>query len=629
MLLPDTSAVTYPGFLAVFLLAQTIGLLSQVPGGLGVLESLIVLFLSSAIPASKILAALLLYRLIYYLLPLTVAIAMLGIHELFARREDVKRLAGLLGKLAPEIMPRFLVGITFLGGALMLVSGAVPDIPERLARLAHFVTLPFLEASHFLSALLGAALLILSRGLQRRLDAAYQLTIILLIAGIFLSLFRGFEYEEAIVLSVILGLLLSSRKYFYRKTSILTDRFSPGWIFAIAATFAGASWLGFFAYRHVEYSHELLWQFAIRSDAPRFLRAMVGVATGLVLFGIARLFRPTAPEPFLPDEIELDKARAVIAHSRNTRAYLALLGDKNLLFSGRAFLMYGVEGRSWIVMGDAVGPEDEGAELIWRLCEMCDRHAGWPVFYEAGSAYLPVYLDLGLTPLKIGEEARVSLSRFTLENDEWKSLRRTLQKVERGGSLFSIIAASETPSLLPELRAVSDAWLAGKHTREKGFSMGFFSERYMRQFPIAVVRNNGKISAFANVLLGANREELSADLMRRLPDAPNGVMEYLFTRLMIWGKNEGFGWFNLGMAPLSGLEDGADPTLTLWNRLGTQIYRHGEHFYNFQGLRRYKERFNPEWEPKYLVTTGGLRLPHILINLASITSRGLKGAIAR
>ena len=101
----------------------------------------------------------------------------------------------------------------------------------------------------------------------------------------------------------------------------------------------------------------------------------------------------------------------------------------------------------------------------------------------------------------------------------------------------------------------------------------------------------------------------------------------IFTQIMLWGKSEGYKWFNMGMAPLSGLEN--RHLAPLWNRVGTYIFKHGEHFYNFQGLRQYKDKFNPEWKPKYLVCPGGLALPRILANIASITSGGIKGIIVK
>lgn len=108
--------------------------------------------------------------------------------------------------------------------------------------------------------------------------------------------------------------------------------------------------------------------------------------------------------------------------------------------------------------------------------------------------------------------------------------------------------------------------------------------------------------------------------MRYRPSGPSGVMDFLFIKLMLWGRTEGYEWFNLGMAPLSGLEIG--PLAPLWNRVGTLVFRHGEHFYNFQGLRQYKEKFDPQWEPKYLASPGGLRLPRILANVATLVAGG-------
>jgi phosphatidylglycerol lysyltransferase len=126
---------------------------------------------------------------------------------------------------------------------------------------------------------------------------------------------------------------------------------------------------------------------------------------------------------------------------------------------------------------------------------------------------------------------------------------------------------------------------------------------------------------------GGGKQELSIDLMRYLPEAPRGVMEYLFIQLMLWGKEEGYRWFNLGMAPLSGLEDHA--LAPLWSRLGAFVFRHGEHFYNLQGLRQYKEKFDPEWESRYLASPAGLSLPRILANIASLISGGMKGIILK
>ena len=133
--------------------------------------------------------------------------------------------------------------------------------------------------------------------------------------------------------------------------------------------------------------------------------------------------------------------------------------------------------------------------------------------------------------------------------------------------------------------------------------------------------------AFSNIWQGAGREELSIDLMRQVPGTPSGIMEFLFVELMLWGKEQGYRRFNLGMVPLAGLEDRA--LAPLWIRLGAQIFRHGEHFYNFKGLRQFKEHFDPAWEPKYLVSPRSYLLPRILANLASLISGGFIGAVKK
>jgi phosphatidylglycerol lysyltransferase len=289
--------------------------------------------------------------------------------------------------------------------------------------------------------------------------------------------------------------------------------------------------------------------------------------------------------------------------------------------------MYGIEGRSWVAMGDPVGPAKEQPELAWRFRELCERHGGWPVFYEVGPEVLPLYLDMGLALTKLGEEARIPLANFSLEGGTRSGLRHTRRHLEKQGCDFEILPPAAVPDLMAELRAISDAWLAEKNTREKGFSLGFFNPGYLARFPIALVRREGRIIAFANLWPGAEREELSIDLMRFLPEAPNGVMDYLFTGLLLWGREQGYRWFNLGMAPLAGLEN--RPLAPLWNRIGAMIFRHGENFYNFQGLRAYKEKFDPVWEPRYLASPGGIALPRILTNVATLISRGFKGVIGR
>ncbi|HYM26632.1 MAG TPA: phosphatidylglycerol lysyltransferase domain-containing protein, partial [Steroidobacteraceae bacterium] len=270
----------------------------------------------------------------------------------------------------------------------------------------------------------------------------------------------------------------------------------------------------------------------------------------------------------------------------------------------------------------------QGAEeLVWRLHEMSDHHGGQTVFYQVSGERLALYVDLGLAALKIGEEARVALGDFSLEGGARADLRQAHRRAQRDGASFEVVAPEALDQLMPQLQRISDAWLADKSTGEKRFSVGAFTPQYLRQFPVAVVRSEGRLWAFANLWTTGTREELSVDLMRFDPGAPRGAMDFLFIELMLWGRREGYRWFNLGMAPLSGLE--AHPLAPAWHRVGNFVFRHGEHFYNFEGLRRYKAKFDPAWEPRYLVAPGGIALPRVLVDVSVLIAGGVKELFAR
>ena len=178
-----------------------------------------------------------------------------------------------------------------------------------------------------------------------------------------------------------------------------------------------------------------------------------------------------------------------------------------------------------------------------------------------------------------------------------------------------------------QLQAVSDDWLDKRAGSEKQFSLGFFDRDYISRFPVAVIERGGQIQAFATIWVGARKQELSVDLMRFTHDAPSDIMEALFVHVMNWGKTEGYHWFSLGMAPMSGFEQ--SPVAPLWTKAGLFLYEHGESIYNFQGLRAFKEKFKPEWHPRYLAYPGGLKLPRILADIAALIAGGYRRIFSR
>jgi len=629
ILLPSIPGLSFFRFLCIFLAAQIAGITSQIPGGLGVFETVVILLIPPEVPRHQLMGSLLAFRGIYYLFPLVTAAFLLGVQEVFQRWETIRRFHQAFSGWIAVIIPMAFSLTTFMSGVILLFSGVLPATKWRIAWLKDFLPLPVMELSHFLGSIIGVTLLLLARGILKRIDSAYVLTSVLLGAGIVFSLLKGFDYEEAIILSAMLLAFLPCRRYFHRKGSFISDRFSPGWIAAVFLVLLCSTWLGFFSFKHVTYSHDLWWTFTFHGDAPRFMRAMAGVIGVSIILMIWRLLSPSSPKQSRAGQADMGRVLPVVRASNATYANLALLGDKSFLFNqkGNAFIMYGREGRSWIAMGDPIGPREEWPELIWRFREDCDRYDGWTVFYEVRAENLYLYLDIGLSILKLGEEGRVALKDFSLDGGTNKNLRYTSRKLEKEGYDFQIIPQEDVHSFLNEFGEISDAWLRNKNTREKGFSLGFFDKEYLKCFPAGIIKKEGRIAAFTNILIGADKKELSVDLMRYHPGASNGLMDFLFIRLMLWGKEQGYEYFNLGMAPLSGFY--THEFAPTWNRIGALIFRHGEHFYNLQGLRQYKEKFNPVWEPKYLASPGGLFIPRILANTASLISGSLKGLIAR
>ncbi len=632
VLLPAPTPAPFWIVLGVFMLAQTAGLLSHIPGGLGVFESLVVLLLRDYIATTDLLGALLAYRLVYYLLPLALAAIALGIYELRHQAQRILWLPRVMGPWVPALLPQIFALLALVSGAVLLFSAATPGVETRLHWLQHLIPLSVLEISHLMSSLLGAGLLLLARGLQRRLDAAWLLSVLFIAAGIAASLLKGADYEEALFLTMLLLGLLPSRAQFYRRASLFGERFTPGWLAAITVILLSSLWLGLFSYKDVAYSQELWWEFSFgdAGEASRFLRAMVAALGVALLFAIRKLLRPATFTPSRPNAADLQQAQKLAAAFPHAYAHLALTGDKALLFNEQrsAFLMYGVEGRTWVALGDPIAAtDDERRALAWQFRSLCEQHGGWPVFYQVRPAQLGLYVELGLNLLKFGEEARVALANFSLEGKARKNLRNTMSRLEREGLRFEVVAPPLIAPLLPQLRQVSDAWLRGKRVREKGFSLGFYNEDYLQNGMVALVWRGTHILAFANLWSGAG-EELSIDLMRYTPDSPHGLMDYLFLKTMLWGQERGYAWFNLGMAPLAGLHNRS--FAPLWNRFGALVFGRGEKFYNFRGLHQYKSKFDPDWEPRYLALPNGLMvLPRIMADITTLIGGGLRGVLGK
>lgn len=628
VLLPPDLAQNFVLFFVLFIGALGLGVISHAPGGLGVFEAAIIAGLGGT-GRSDLLVALLCYRAIYTVLPFMIAVLGLGAAWGVTNRNRASAAHQTLLRATRPIVPVLAAALALLSGAALLLRGDLPAQTGHLNLLRDLMPLPLVETSHLLSSVAGVLLLIVARGLYRRMARAWLIAMALLAVALVLSLAKGAELGSAVALALSLAVLWAFRSAFYRVGLGSALRLNGRWLISVALLVAGITWIGFFAYRNVAYSDALWWQFAWNGDAPRFLRATLAVAVvlaaALLNSVINRAGIRLRPEP-IPDTV-----RRLIRASPDTDAALSLTGDKRFLIApdGSAFLAYADTGTSLIAKGDPVGDVTAGETLIWGLRDQADRMGRRCAFYAVQTPYLPTYIDLGLSVVKIGEIARVPLANFSLEGSRHKDWRHAKARVTRDGYVFAIIPADQVMDQIDALRAVSDTWLALKSGTEKSFALGSFDPAYLCNFDHAVLRHKdtGRIASFATLLRSGTGTEVAIDLMRYDPATTPAAMDGLFADMLMWAKAAGYTWFSLGAAPLAGLENRRHAPV--WNRVGGFIYTHGERFYNFEGLRSFKQKFDPVWQPNYLASSGRLDAARTLYEVNTLISGGLPGIIRR
>lgn len=622
VLLP-TEHLHFASYIAYYTIGLTLGIISHVPGGLGVFEIVILFALGGKVPIEQVAGALLIYRIIYFFIPLALSAVLLVIYSIrFGTMRPLANAAWPLLRAIAQITPVALAALTFIAGLELLISGMTPSIEEATELLSFKVPLVIIESAHLVGSICGLLLLVLAKGLFNRLDAAWWGALIATGISFWLALPKGLAWHEMILLGFLFSLLVLSRKQFDRRSSFFSEMLDPYWIISVIAIIAASAWILFFAYRNVEYSRQLWWSFEFDADAPRSLRAIMAIALITLILAIWQLLRNPSGTPKLPTQDELDKANDIIAKQDMATAGLSLTGDKPLLFSksGNSFLMYGKQGRSWVALFDPVGDPKERRELIWDFIGLAHDHGGRATFYQVSPLLLSYYLDAGLRAYKLGEFAWVPLAEFSLKGGSRANLRTAVNKAEREGLTFEVVPKEAVAPYIDELKRISDEWLDNNKAKEKGFSLGMFSASYIERFPVAIVRLNNEIIAFASLLETATRREASIDLMRYCADAPSGTMDFLFTKLMFHYQALGTERFGLGMAPLSGMAD--HELASNWHRVGRLLFGHGERFYHFRGLRSFKEKFNPVWEPRYLAAPGGLAPLFTLADVTTLISRG-------
>jgi phosphatidylglycerol lysyltransferase len=578
--------------LTAFFTGQLIGLASFVPGGLGSADAYWLVTLSAATGGhDRVLAALLLYRLVYYVLPWAVASLVL---------------TGRLVRAGPRLgalLRTAIASYSFLCGVILLASAATPAVTDRAAFLRKTVPLALVEVSHGMSVVLGFLLLVISRGLARGYRSSHRIALALFAAGALTTFLKGLDYEEAILALLAVAFLLVAHQPFHRE-----GRLRPPVEFIISVGLLAVVLFAALGYGSLSAAPKLssiFSKFGSHAYGARFLRGLLLLGAMVAVAALHFSLR-AAPRDELPEEDDIDRALEQARRlARGTNPLLVASGDK-AIFRGppEGFIAYRTAGRFLVAYADPVGPAGTERELLAAFLELAAARDRDVILYQITPALLPVAHDFGFTFFKLGEEAIVDLTRFDLKGNKAKSWRHALNSVERAGGGFEVVPGATLAPLLGDLREVSDDWLKDKHVVEKRFSLGRFDERYLLRFPCALVRDaGGLLVGFANLLEGPPGTELSIDLMRYSGHRQeitglHGVMDYLFLRLMQYGKERGYTRFNLGMAPLASV--GEERWARPFERLAHLFFRHGEHWYNYQGLRRYKEKFDPIWEPRYM-----------------------------
>ncbi len=598
-----------------FFFGQVIGLASLVPGGFGSSDA----FWIARLPFDQNVttAALAAYRFVYYIGPWFIGSMML---LSWATQRSQTRTA----------LTRRVIGALVGGaGVLLIISSATPALHARLITLERHVPLPLVELGEMAAALAGLVLLALARGLARGYRAAFKTTMAVMLLAGFASLLKGLDWEESAMLGTIALAAWSQAGLF--------DRDSRGdWLewtdlglgFAALALFVT---FGIFSH-HIGTGIFSRWTVTgYHLQGARFLRSAASMLFAVLAATIYVLLRTRVHfEP--PTEPEIDGVLAAHAtYGSGTTPLMVAVGDKAVFFDeDRGFCLYRTIGPYLAVFSDpVVRSAAERASFLDALFTFSAGVDRRPLFYQISPDWIPLLHDRGYHFFKLGEEAIVPLERITLTGHAGKMPRQYLRRAERDGITFRVMEPPEVAARMAELAAVSDHWLRAKQVIERQFSIGYFDPPYVGRFRCAVVEENHdsrRILAFANFLEGPRRGELSVDLMRYRTDGPT-VMDFLLTSILLWGRQAGYRTFNLGMAPLASVGErrGAHRR----ERLASLVFRRGEQWYNFQGVRYYKQKFNPDWLPRYMAYEAAWEWPVALANVSALIAGSWKGAVTK
>lgn len=550
-----------------------------------------------------------------------------------------QRAAGLAA--GPRAVARLVAGLVAGSGILNLVSLMGSPVatgePEWLRGL---FPLDFVGAARSLTLLTGFALILAAIHLWGNKRRAWQLALALASASVVFHLSKGWDVEEAICSALIAVLLWLTRRQFSigaGRPQLRAAALRAATAFTIAGIYGA---VGFWLLEPAEFHYNFhWWESAIRTVrlmlflgdrtlvphtayAVWFLDSLFWISAAAFLYSGFVLFRPVAYRFSVNWNESAVAQRIAVRHGRTAQDYFKHWPDKSYFFSStrQSFLGYRVAGHYALALGDPVGPDDDLTATIGEFVEFCEKR-GWRVgFHQVGAEFLGVYESLGFRKLKVGDDAIVDLSRFSLTGSAMKEFRNTVNRLERLGYRVERVDPPLAEPLLEDLRRISDGWLEIPGHRERQFTLGRFEHWYLQSTPVYVAFDaNDQAVAFLNLVPSYNSNLATVDLMRRSHDTVNGLMDFLFAKVFLDLKERGVHRFSLGMAPLSN-QNGASP-ISQDEKVVHWVMKRMPFLFRSDTLYRFKAKYADEWTPRYSVYQRRMDLPRLALALRRVTER--------
>ena len=604
----------------VFTLASIAGILSMLPGGVGSFDLVVLVGLQKyGLPTENILAALILFRVFYYLIPLLVGIVVTLIIQAQNQNSTIKlfkfeRFQGIMEQTS-SITNLLLSILIFLSGIILLTSALLPSVSDRIKIATKLLSFPVLHFSRQVSISIGVLLIAISKDIRMKVKKAYRLSWWLLLLGTIFTFIKGLDFEEAIFLLMVLILLRMSKTSFYRK-SLPFD-----WFSTIIISLTG--FVGVMIY--TELSHSIFLDFFKVQHLKNILTNGIlhyrsnGIITYLTLIGFL-IFWEFTKERIVSDERyeELDESKMKSFLENNTgsyQAHLVYLKDKHLFYasSHKVVITFEKSHSIIIALGDPIGDENYFGEAIVEFQKFIDEYGFKSAFYEVSDNLLSLYHQHGYYFFKLGEMALVELKDFNISSPSSRDFRNILSRFKRDGYEFELLEPNAIDgNLYAILKEISDEWLDGRN--EMGFSLGSMDEQYLSRSQVGLIKHieTDKIIAFASLMSKYDKDKsTSIDLMRFRKEVPSNTMAFLILNLMLFLKEKDFEILNLGMAPLSNVGD--EQNAHFKERVAHLIFKYGNNIYSFDGLRKFKEKFNPIWKDRYLAYEDLTLLPTSLM----------------